>query len=77
MSDQAQASPGGFSFLFRRDEGTISRGTWWRGTLGLLGVLAALSAIWKLLSGFTKKNLHFLAEIWGEMRNAIFFNKKC
>ena len=57
MSDQAQASPGGFSFLFRRDEGTISRGTWWRGTLGLLGVLAALSAIWKLLSGFTNEDV--------------------
>ena len=36
----------GFTFLFRHDEGVITRGLWWRGTLALLAPLAVLTLIW-------------------------------
>ena len=34
-------------FLFRRDEGVIDRGVWWRGTILLGACLALLTAIWR------------------------------
>ena len=39
----------GFGFLFRRDEGVISRGIWWRGTLALLAPLLALTLVWLVI----------------------------
>ena len=39
----------GFGFLFRRDDGVISRGIWWRGTLALLAPLLALTLVWLVI----------------------------
>ena len=41
----------GFGFLFRRDEGVVSRSIWWRGTLALLAPLLALTWVWLLIGG--------------------------
>jgi len=42
----------GFAFLFRRDQGLISRAQWWKGTAGLAAVLAALSGVWMVIGRF-------------------------
>lgn len=39
----------GFGFLFRRDEGVVSRSIWWRGTLALLAPLLALTLVWLMI----------------------------
>ena len=40
------------NFLFRRDEGVIERGVWWRGSIFLAVCLALLTAIWMEISTF-------------------------
>jgi uncharacterized membrane protein YhaH (DUF805 family) len=47
----------GFRFLFRQDHGRIDPLTWWRGSAGLGGVLAVLTAIWLYLSPSAHRDL--------------------
>jgi len=47
-----QESASGFAFLFRGDQGVISRAQWWRGTAGLAAVLAVLSGIWMVIGRY-------------------------
>ena len=49
MTPAEHESASGFAFLFRGDQGVISRAQWWRGTAGLSAVLAVLSGILLLL----------------------------
>ena len=52
MAPAEQESASGFAFLFRGDQGVISRAQWWRGTAGLTAVLAALSGIWMVIGRY-------------------------
>ena len=52
MTPAEQESATGFAFLFRGDQGVISRAQWWRGTAGLAGVLAVLSGIWMVIGRY-------------------------
>jgi uncharacterized membrane protein YhaH (DUF805 family) len=53
----ADPAPQGFTFLFRQDQGTIGRATWWRWTLVLALVLGVLSGIWQLLSPYANRTV--------------------
>ena len=53
MALAGATQPTGFAFLFRTDEGVVSRALWWRGTAILVAALAALTLVWRLLAGFT------------------------
>ncbi len=52
MDAAGQGSPSGFAFLFRTDQGEISRAIWWRGTIALGVVLTALTGIWLVIGSF-------------------------
>ena len=52
MTPAEQESASGFAFLFRGDQGVISRAQWWRGTAGLSAVLAVLSGIWMVIGRY-------------------------
>ena len=52
MAPAEQESAYGFAFLFRGDQGVITRAQWWRGTLGLAAVLAVLSGIWMVIGRY-------------------------
>ena len=52
MAPAEQESASGFAFLFRTDQGLISRAQWWRGTLDLAAVLAALTGVWLVIGRF-------------------------
>lgn len=45
------------NFLFRQDQGVITRQIWWAGTLGLALVLTVLSDIWFAISGNAYRTL--------------------
>jgi len=47
-----QESATGFAFLFRTDQGVISRAQWWRGTAGLAAALAGFSGIWMVIGRY-------------------------
>ena len=53
----ALLAPANFRFLFRQDQGTISRGVWWAGTLALGILLAALTLVWFALSSGAHRSL--------------------
>ena len=53
-----QSAPAGdLHFLFRTDQGTISRKLWWRGVAMLAAPLAAFTAVWWLLSPYAWRGL--------------------
>ena len=52
MAPAEQEPASGFAFLFRGDQGVISRAQWWLGTAGLAAVLAILSGIWMVIGRF-------------------------
>ena len=52
MAPAEQESASGFAFLFRTDQGLISRAQWWKGTAGLGAVLAALSGLWMVIGRY-------------------------
>ncbi len=49
MAPAEQESASGFAFLFRGDQGLVSRAQWWLGTAGLAAVLAALTGVWMVI----------------------------
>jgi hypothetical protein len=56
MSDAGREERG-FGFLFRTDRGTVSRATWWRGTvpIAILGLGAVF--VWLLVRPYTENGL--------------------
>ena len=52
MSPAEQEPRSGFAFLFRTDQGMVSRAVWLRGVAGLAVVLAVLTGIWLVIGGF-------------------------
>jgi uncharacterized membrane protein YhaH (DUF805 family) len=55
MSEPAPAA--GLRFLYRTDEGTISRQQWWRGVAILACVLLAFAVGWSLLAPYANRGL--------------------
>lgn len=47
----------GFRFLFRTDRGTITRATWWRGTLPIVGLILIATLIWRVVRPYTEHGL--------------------
>lgn len=47
----------GLRFLYRTEEGVISRALWWSGLAPLASILTILSAIWIMLSPYANRGL--------------------
>ncbi len=48
----------GFRFLYRNDEGTIDRSTWWLALIPLASVLILMTLIWLLLAPWGQRGLN-------------------
>lgn len=47
----------GLRFLYRTEEGVISRALWWTGLAPLISIMTVLSAIWIMLSPYANRGL--------------------
>ena len=47
----------GFRFLYRNDQGELSRAAWWSGLVPLACVLVVMTVIWLLLAPWGQRGL--------------------
>ena len=48
----------GFRFLYRNDEGSLSRAAWWSGLIPLASVLVVMTIVWLLLAPWGRRGLN-------------------